>query len=65
MMRPVLMIVSYLMLAALVIGPMLFFSGSIELGKSTLILNIATVGWFVTAPFWMNRAKQEKTEGDA
>ena len=60
--RPYLMIASYVMLFLLVVAPVLFMMGRIELSGSTLCLNIATLGWFLTAPFWMNRGEKNDEE---
>ena len=52
------MVVSYAMLAILLIGPLMFLMGNIDLEKNILWLNVATIIWFATAPFWIGRKAQ-------
>jgi hypothetical protein len=59
MLHKILMAISYVLLVVLLLAPLLFFAGKIDLAQSTRCLNIATLGWFLTAPFWMNRAKED------
>lgn len=53
--RKLLMCVSYAALALTVAAPSLFFAGKISLDANIYLLDAATIGWFITAPFWMER----------
>lgn len=56
-MKKILMILSYLALVALILAPCLFWMGKIDLRGNIIGMNAATVLWFVTAPFWMEKKK--------
>lgn len=55
--RNLLMYASYAALVVTVVAPLLFFAGKSSLNATIYLLDAATVGWFVTAPFWMEREK--------
>ncbi len=52
-MKPILMIISLLALGVLLAAPTLHAAGLVprEVGQYGMLLG--TVGWFVTAPFWI------------
>lgn len=63
-MRPALKIVSILSLIALILPPILFLAGSMELDTAKWIMVIATIGWFVTATpvMWREPTSAEQDE---
>jgi len=52
-MKHVLQIISYLALALTLLPPVLFFADKLELSQTKLWMLVAALGWFATAPFWM------------
>ncbi len=56
-MRIILQIVSWLALAFTVLPSILYFMGSMELDTVKWLMLLATIVWFVTTPFWMERGK--------
>jgi hypothetical protein len=58
-MRKTAQIISWLSLVLLTAGPVLFYNGTVSLDASKLIMNTATVIWFVSASLWMGRKKKE------
>lgn len=64
-MRTLAMIISYLSLILLVTAPVLFYVGNITLDTTKNLMLIATIIWFATAIFWMDRPVAEKlVEGE-
>jgi hypothetical protein len=59
-MRILLQIASWAALAVTALAPVLYAAGQIELPRTQLVLLLATIGWFVTTPFWMGRPKVEE-----
>lgn len=57
-MKNVLKIGSYLGLILTIIPPLLFFYGKLELKTMNLLLGIGMILWMITAPFWINEAKE-------
>jgi hypothetical protein len=54
-MRRVFQTISWISLAVTGLAPLLFYTGSLGLEQSKMILLIATFGWFVHTPLWMGR----------
>jgi hypothetical protein len=52
-MKRILQTVSYLALALTLLPAALFFADKLELSQAKLWMLAAALGWFVTAPFWM------------
>ena len=57
-MKNVLKIGSYLGLILTIIPPLLVFEGKLELKTMNLWLGIGMILWMITAPFWINEAKE-------
>lgn len=55
-MRLVLKMISWVALAAVIAPSVMFLSGRMDLPTLKLVMLISTVVWFVTTPFWMDRA---------
>ena len=63
-MKPVLMTVSMLALAAVLLLPLLFFADAIALVRMQWYLLAVTVAWFIITPLWMGRSvTREEPEG--
>ena len=56
-MKKLLFALSMLSIVVLIISTWLFFNEKINIAKNNLWLLIGTIGWFVTAPFWMTEKK--------
>ena len=52
-MKRILQIISYLALALTLLPAVLFFADKLELHQAKLWMLAAALGWFATAPFWM------------
>ena len=52
-MKRILQIISYLALALTLLPAVLFFADKLELSQAKLWMLAAALGWFATAPFWM------------
>jgi len=52
-MKRILQIISYLALALTLLPAVLFFADKLELPQAKLAMLAAALGWFMTAPFWM------------
>ena len=52
-MKRILQIISYLALALTLLPAVLFFADKLELSQAKLWMLAAALGWFVTAPCWM------------
>lgn len=53
-MKMILKIISYLGLAFTLIPPFLVFAGVLSLETNKVLMVLGAIGWFFTAPFWMN-----------
>lgn len=56
-MKTLLQILSWLAFSVLVLLPALFLNGTLGLERVKLGMGLATLVWFLTAPFWMKRAE--------
>jgi len=54
-MKIMIQVISYIGLAFTIIPSILFLSGSMELTRVKLIMVIATIVWFASTPFWMEK----------
>jgi hypothetical protein len=54
-------VIGIISLAVCVTTPILSFVGKISFDGYLLWFNIATLVWFITAPFWMIRKKSKST----
>ncbi len=64
-MRPILKIVSLLSLIALILPPILFLAGRMELDPVKWYMLLATIVWFVTAtPVMWREERQEEPQKD-
>ena len=54
-MKQLSLIISLVALCLTVFPALLFFSGRMELDTVKSIMTWATVAWFITTPFWMER----------
>jgi hypothetical protein len=52
-------ITSWLALAATIVPPFVFLAGRMSLDQTKLIMLLATIAWFATAPSWVGRAATE------
>ena len=52
-MKRILQIISYLALALTLLPAVLFFADKLELPQAKFWMLAAALGWFATAPFWM------------
>ncbi|HEY8511648.1 MAG TPA: hypothetical protein VIL31_06805 [Cyclobacteriaceae bacterium] len=51
----VLMILSFIFLAMTIVPAFLVFAQVMSMSQNKTLMFIGTVGWFVTAPFWMKK----------
>lgn len=51
----ILKLISYLCLVAVVLAPILFYTGTLTDAQMKTALLAGTVGWFATATTWMNK----------
>ena len=58
-------IISYLCLALTLVPSFLVFMGYISLDMNKNLMLVGTIGWFVTAPFWMNKNEEEEKQKTA
>lgn len=54
-MRKVLMIVSFISLAITIVPAFLVFAQKMPMEQNKILMFIGTIGWFVTAPFWIKK----------
>ncbi|VGO12551.1 hypothetical protein PDESU_01104 [Pontiella desulfatans] len=54
-MKKVAEIISYLSLVLIVLAPILFYAGKVDLEMNKLLLTTATVTWFASALCWIGR----------
>ena len=59
-MRLPLQIVSWTALAATALAPVLYVAGQVELPHLKLVMLLAAIAWFATAPFWIGRPKVDE-----
>jgi len=57
-MRLVLQVISWIALAMTVLPSVAYFSGNMELDRVKWLLVLATVVWFATTPFWMDKKEE-------
>jgi hypothetical protein len=57
-MKKIMMGVSGVSLVSVLIAPVLFYTGRVSLDAMKIILNTATIVWFVSALCWMGREKE-------
>ncbi len=50
--------ISMLSLLLLILAPVAYLQGRLQLDTTKTWLIVATLAWFVSAPFWMNRRRQ-------
>jgi hypothetical protein len=48
-------VVSFVSLVGTIAPPVLFFTGQMDLDATKWWMLVATVGWFVATPIWMDR----------
>ncbi len=54
-MKSVARMISAVSLVGTILPPVLFFNGSMTLDATRLWMLVATIGWFVATPLWMDR----------
>ena len=54
-MRTLAQIISWLALATIIVPPIMYLGGSIELDRVKWLMLVASIVWFVTVPIWMGR----------
>lgn len=47
------MIVSLIMLVVLIVPPIMFLAGAMELATVKTVMLVATILWFLVSPFWL------------
>ncbi|MBN2686441.1 MAG: hypothetical protein JXR40_14260 [Pontiellaceae bacterium] len=57
-MKKVLEIVSYLALVGIVVAPLLFYAGTLDLEQNKFWMLVATVVWFGSASLWIGAEKK-------
>jgi hypothetical protein len=57
-MKTVLKLTSFIGLLLTVAPAFLVFAGTISLGEHKTLMLIGACTWFLTAPFWMNKAER-------
>jgi hypothetical protein len=57
-MMKILKTISLLSLLLLILAPLAYLQGRLQLDTTKTWLIVATLVWFVSAPFWMNRRRQ-------
>jgi hypothetical protein len=55
MSRRILMVISFASLALTIVPSFLVFLQEIGMEQNKTLMLIGTVGWFVTAPYWMKK----------
>jgi hypothetical protein len=55
-MKSLIKIFSYIGLALTIIPSFLVFTGTITLASCKIMMFIGTLGWFISAPSWMNKS---------
>ena len=54
-MKIVARLVSFVSLVGTILPPVLYFAGALSLPSTQLWMLIATVGWFIATPIWMDK----------
>ncbi len=54
-MKKILIIISFIGLALTLLPSFLVFASAISWGTYLLLMNVGTIMWFVSAPFWMEK----------
>jgi hypothetical protein len=57
-MRKIAQIVSWLSLVALMVPPIMYLAGSVQLPAVKTWMLVFTLVWFATVPFWMERKSE-------
>jgi hypothetical protein len=57
-MKNLLVIISILSLLMTIIPSFLVFAGLMTLDMNKTLMLIGTIGWFITAPSWMNKKEE-------
>lgn len=52
-------IVSWLALAGTILPAVLFMNDQMTFSRMQLLMLVATIAWFVTAPMWMERSAEK------
>jgi len=61
-MKILLVFLSICSLLLTIIPSIMVFNGLMTLDMNKTLMLIGTVGWFVTAPYWLNKEKVRKEE---
>lgn len=61
-MKTLLKIASYVGLVLTIAPPLMYFKSIISLDSSHLYMMIGMLLWFGTAPFWINKKKEDQPE---
>lgn len=59
-MKNLIIIISIISLLLTIIPAFLVFAGMITLEMNKTLMLIGTLGWFITAPLWMNKKEEEE-----
>lgn len=54
-MKKFLMIISFISLGMTIVPAFLVFAQKMSMDQNKTLMLMGTVGWFVTAPFWMKK----------
>lgn len=57
-MKNLLVIISILSLVITIVPSFLVFAGVMTLEMNKTLMLVGTIGWFVTAPSWMNKKEE-------
>ena len=60
-MKNLIIIISIISLSITIIPAFLVFAGMMTLEMNKTLMFIGTLGWFITAPSWMNKKEEEGT----
>lgn len=55
--------ISLLSVATVLMASLLMLSGSIDHAASKTVALAGTLGWFISAPFWMGRTRENRDAG--
>lgn len=61
-MKILLVLLSICSLLLTIVPSILVFNGMMTLDMNKTLMLIGTVGWFITAPYWMNKEKVGEQE---
>lgn len=64
-MKNIAKIISYLCLVLTIVPSFLVFMGKITADTNKDLMLAGTIGWFITAPFWMNKKVEEEEDKSA